>query len=109
MSLFLISTLSLFDGGVCLRVVACSWRSDAAGVFVARGRNDCRHRDDNDPRHQSSPAEWLAGFLYLPEVLYLVILIWLSSQGLDGSALIICFCREYICSLRRERVFEVIQ
>jgi putative oxidoreductase len=25
----------------------------------------------------TSPAEWLAAFLYLPEVLYLVILIWL--------------------------------
>jgi putative oxidoreductase len=29
----------------------------------------------------SSPAEWLAAFLYLPEVLYLVILFWLSFSG----------------------------
>jgi putative oxidoreductase len=29
----------------------------------------------------SSPAEWLAAFLYLPEVLYLVILIWLFFSG----------------------------
>jgi len=29
----------------------------------------------------SSPAEWLAVFLYLPEVLYLVILIWLFFSG----------------------------
>ena len=27
------------------------------------------------------PAEWLAGFLYLPEVLYLVILFWLFFSG----------------------------
>jgi putative oxidoreductase len=30
---------------------------------------------------KASPAEWLAGFLYLPEVLYLVILIWLFFSG----------------------------
>ena len=29
----------------------------------------------------TSPAEWLAGFLYLPEVLYLVILFWLFFSG----------------------------
>jgi putative oxidoreductase len=29
----------------------------------------------------SSPAEWLAAFLYLPEPLYLVILIWLLFSG----------------------------
>ena len=29
----------------------------------------------------SSPAEWLAQFLYLPEPLYLVILIWLFFSG----------------------------
>ena len=29
----------------------------------------------------SSPAEWLAAFLYLPEALYLVILIWLFFSG----------------------------
>jgi putative oxidoreductase len=29
----------------------------------------------------SSPAEWLAAFLYLPETLYLVILIWLFFSG----------------------------
>ena len=29
----------------------------------------------------SSPAEWLAAFLYLPEPLYLVILIWLFFSG----------------------------
>ena len=29
----------------------------------------------------TSPAEWLAGFLYLPEVLYLVILFWLFLSG----------------------------
>jgi putative oxidoreductase len=29
----------------------------------------------------SSPTEWLAAFLYLPEVLYLVILIWLFLSG----------------------------
>ena len=29
----------------------------------------------------SSPAEWFAAFLYLPEVLYLVILIWLFFSG----------------------------
>ena len=28
-----------------------------------------------------SPAEWLAAFLYLPEVLYLVILFWLFFSG----------------------------
>src|SRR5882762_8265209 len=29
----------------------------------------------------TSPAEWLAGFLYLPEVRYLVILFWLFFSG----------------------------
>ena len=29
----------------------------------------------------SSAAEWLAAFLYLPEVLYLIILIWLFFSG----------------------------
>jgi len=29
----------------------------------------------------TSPAEWLAGFLYLPEVLYLVILFWIFFSG----------------------------
>jgi putative oxidoreductase len=29
----------------------------------------------------SSPAEWLAAFLYLPEPLYLMILIWLFFSG----------------------------
>ena len=29
----------------------------------------------------SSPAEWLAAFLYLPEPLYLVVLIWLFFSG----------------------------
>jgi len=29
----------------------------------------------------SSPGEWLAAFLYLPEPLYLVILIWLFFSG----------------------------
>ena len=29
----------------------------------------------------TSPAEWVAGFLYLPEVLYLVILFWLFFSG----------------------------
>jgi putative oxidoreductase len=29
----------------------------------------------------SSPAEWLAAFLYLPEALYLLILIWLFFSG----------------------------
>ena len=29
----------------------------------------------------ASPAEWLLAFLYLPEVLYLVILIWLFFSG----------------------------
>jgi len=29
----------------------------------------------------TSPAEWLATFLYLPEVLYLVILFWLFFSG----------------------------
>jgi putative oxidoreductase len=29
----------------------------------------------------TSPAAWLAAFLYLPEVLYLVILIWLFFSG----------------------------
>src|SRR5262249_54109965 len=29
----------------------------------------------------SSPAEWLAAFLYLPEPLYLLILIWLFFSG----------------------------
>lgn len=29
----------------------------------------------------SSPAEWLAAFLYLPEPLYVVILIWLLFSG----------------------------
>lgn len=29
----------------------------------------------------SSAAEWLSGFLYLPEVLFLVILIWLFFSG----------------------------
>jgi len=32
---------------------------------------------------------WLSEFLYLPEVLYLVILIWLFISGPDGSASII--------------------
>ena len=49
-----------FDGGVCLRVVACSWRADAAGVCVARGRNDCRHRDDSDSEYQSNLASRVA-------------------------------------------------
>ena len=30
---------------------------------------------------KASTAEWLAGFLYLPEVLYLMILIWLFFSG----------------------------
>jgi putative oxidoreductase len=29
----------------------------------------------------SSPLDWLSEFLYLPEVLYLVILLWLSLSG----------------------------
>ena len=29
----------------------------------------------------TSPTEWLAGFLYLPEVLYLVILFWIFFSG----------------------------
>ena len=29
----------------------------------------------------TSPADWLAGFLYLPEVLYLVILFWIFFSG----------------------------
>jgi putative oxidoreductase len=29
----------------------------------------------------SSPVDWLSEFLYLPEVLYLVILIWLLLSG----------------------------
>src|SRR3954452_7352766 len=29
----------------------------------------------------TSPVEWLTGFLYLPEVLYLVILFWLFFSG----------------------------
>jgi len=29
----------------------------------------------------TSAVEWLAAFLYLPEVLYLVILIWLFFSG----------------------------
>ena len=29
----------------------------------------------------TSPAEWIAGLLYLPEVLYLVILFWLFFSG----------------------------
>jgi hypothetical protein len=29
----------------------------------------------------SSPTDWLAAFLYLPEPLYLVILIWLFFSG----------------------------
>jgi putative oxidoreductase len=29
----------------------------------------------------SSPADWLSDFLYLPEVLYLVILVWLFLSG----------------------------
>ena len=29
----------------------------------------------------TSAAEWLAGFLYLPEVLYLVILFWIFFSG----------------------------
>ena len=29
----------------------------------------------------NSPVEWLAGFLYLPEVLYLVILFWVFFSG----------------------------
>ena len=29
----------------------------------------------------SSPLNWLSEFLYLPEVLYLVILIWLFFSG----------------------------
>jgi putative oxidoreductase len=29
----------------------------------------------------SSPADWLSAFLYLPEVLYLLILIWLFFSG----------------------------
>jgi putative oxidoreductase len=29
----------------------------------------------------TSPTEWLAAFLYLPEVLYLVILFWLFFSG----------------------------
>jgi putative oxidoreductase len=29
----------------------------------------------------SSPADWLAEFLYLPEVLYLVLLVWLLLSG----------------------------
>jgi putative oxidoreductase len=44
----------------------------------------------------SSPTDWLAAFLYLPEPLYLVILIWLySSQDPDGLALISCFWRKH--------------
>jgi putative oxidoreductase len=31
--------------------------------------------------HSSSPADWLSEFLYLPEVLYLVILVWLLLSG----------------------------
>lgn len=31
--------------------------------------------------HSSSPADWLSEFLYLPEVLYLVILVWLFLSG----------------------------
>src|SRR5213595_564058 len=49
-----------------------------------------------------SPAEWLSGLLYLPEVLYLIILILLFSQGLDGSALINSFCRKRNYSLPRD-------
>ncbi len=29
----------------------------------------------------TSPAEWIAGFMYLPEVLYLVILFWIFFSG----------------------------
>ena len=29
----------------------------------------------------SSPADWLSQLLYLPEVLYLVILVWLFVSG----------------------------
>jgi putative oxidoreductase len=36
----------------------------------------------------SSPLSWLSEFLYLPEVLYLVIFILLFFSGPDGSALI---------------------
>lgn len=31
--------------------------------------------------HAASPADWLSEFLYLPEVLYLVILAWLLLSG----------------------------
>jgi len=34
------------------------------------------------------PVGWLSEFLYHPEVLLLVILIWLFFQGRDGSVLI---------------------
>jgi putative oxidoreductase len=40
----------------------------------------------------SSPLNWLSEFLYLPEVLCLAILIWLFSQGPDGSVSITWFC-----------------
>ena len=43
-------------------------------------------------------SEWFAAFLYLPEVLYLVILSGFSSQGLDGSALITSFRRARLCA-----------
>jgi putative oxidoreductase len=33
-----------------------------------------------------STAEWMGEFLYLPEVLYLVILVWLFFSGPAGSA-----------------------
>jgi hypothetical protein len=47
----------------------------------------------------SCPLNWLSEFLYLPEVLYLVILTWLFFQDPDGSVLIIWFCRRSGCNL----------
>jgi hypothetical protein len=40
-----------------------------------------------------SPLDWLSEFLYLPEVLYLVILVWLFLSGQAGSASITRFYR----------------
>src|SRR5262245_25961257 len=55
-----------FDGGVCLRVIARPWGSDAAGVRVAGGPNDCRHQNDSDSEYQNSLISGVARGVSLP-------------------------------------------
>jgi uncharacterized membrane protein YphA (DoxX/SURF4 family) len=51
----------------------------------------------------TSPAEWLAALLYLPEVPYLLILFWLFFSGPGWLSIDHLFLSEHICSLRREQ------